>query len=268
MDFSTVVAPLPATTSASPVLIQDSDCEVDSADSDVEMSVAHQPLDFMEIFSPPRVFFAVKRLGLNAEAMYCMDLTRGYNFLTAEARAECFQAVREKKPRWLNASPPCTMYSALQRLFNLKKMTESQKQARFLEADNLLDFSMYLCRFQALEGRYFLFEHPSRASSWERQSVKDILDLPGVACTTFDQCRTGLVSPGDNPKPMKKRTTLMSNSSAVQRIFRPLQCHCEPGAHQPIEGSIDGLSLSTWAQHYTAQLCERMAEAVSAQLAD
>ena len=254
---------IPAIAGAPPVVIQESDCEVDSADSDVEMAIDHPQLDFMEVFSPPRVFFPVIRRGLLAEVQCSMDLTKGFDFLTVESRAACLQALKEKKPRWVNVSPPCTMYSPLQQLFNLKKMSESQKRARFQEADNLLDFGMHLCRIQSAAGRYFLFEHPARASSWERPSVKQALELPGTFLIAFDQCRTGLVSPGDNPKPIKKRTILMSNAAAVRSIFAPLQCTCEPGAHQVIEGSIDGVPLSKWAQHYPPALCEAMADAVA-----
>lgn len=244
------------------LVIHESDCEADSADSDVEMVVGYSPLDFMEVFSPPRVFFAVTRRGLKAEVTCSMDLTKGFDFMTVESRAECLKAVQEKRPKWLNVSPPCTMYSALQQLFNLKKMTESQKQARFTEAHALLDFSMHLCYLQSSGGRFFLFEHPARASSWDRPSVKKALTLPNAYLIAFDQCRTGLVSPGDNPKPIKKRTVLMTNAPAVRSIFEPLQCQCEQGAHQTIEGSIDGLSLSRWAQHYSPGLCDAMAEAV------
>ena len=70
-------------------------------------------------------------------------------------------------------------------------------------------------------------------------------------------------SPGDNPKPIKKRTVLMTNAPAIQSKFRPLQCNCPRGSHQTIEGSIDGISLSKWCQHYTPQLCNTIADVVA-----
>ena len=33
-----------------------------------------------------------------------------------------------------------------------------------------------------------------------------------------------------------------------------------------IEGSIDGISISKWCQHYTPELCERLAEAAAVTL--
>eukprot|EP00435_Cladocopium_sp_Y103_P074854 s296_g51.t1 len=231
------------------------------SDNDVEMVL--DQLDFMEVFSPPRVFFAITRRGLSADVQCSMDLTKGHDFLTVESRAACLRAISERKPKFLMVSPPCTMYSALQRLFNLKKMSEEEKAARFLEADNLLDFAMRLCKMQSDGGRYFCFEHPHRASSWQRDCVKAIEGLDGTFTVSFDQCRTGLVAPGEDSKPMKKRTTLMSNAAAINSIFKPLQCACPPDAHQVIEGSIDGISLSKWAQHYPPLLCEKLAEAAS-----
>lgn len=263
-DLANVVRmPMPAAPfTPRPILVASSSSE---ENSDIEMIPGQ--LDFMEIFSPPRVFFAMKRLGLEADVECSMDLTKGHDFLTVDARASCLRAVLERKPKFLMVSPPCTMYSQLQRLFNLHKMSEEQRAARFLEADNLLDFAMHLCKVQSDSGRYYCFEHPHRASSWDRASVKKIRDLDGSFTISFDQCQTGLVSPGSDPKPIKKRTTLLSNAPAIHHIFSPLQCACPAGAHQVIEGSIDGILVSKWAQHYPPLLCEKLAQAASQTLA-
>ena len=234
----------------------------DSDDSDVEM--VSQQWDFLEIYTPPRVCFAVARYNLLTGPS--MDLETGFDFMTMESRASCLQQVQEHLPRFLMLSPPCTMYSPLQALFNLHKMSEEEKRQRFLEADTLLNFAMALCRLQSNEGRYFAFEHPDRATSWDRPSVRAVLQLPGTVTVKFDQCQTGLMSPGDNPKPIKKRTVLMTNAPAIQSVFAPLQCNCPRGSHQTIEGSIDGISLSKWCQHYTPQLCNKIADAVAGTL--
>ena len=231
----------------------------DEANQDVVMLVVQK--DFMEVFSPPRVSFAVTRLGLLAGKS--LDLTNGYDFLSMESRAECLRFMSEDEPGFVMLSPPCTMYSPLQVLFNLHKMSDEEKTRRFAEADALLNFAMTICKIQHARGRYFCFEHPQRASSWQRASVQEVLGLTGSFQVTFDQCRTGLVTPGSNPQPIRKRTIMMSNALPVRTVFQGLQCNCPAGAHHPIEGSIDGISLSKWCQHYTPGLCQCIATAVS-----
>ena len=253
--------PIPAPTL---VEVADSDSEMSDGGTGSDGDVVMLPpqLDFLEFFSPPRVCFAAARRGLSADAACSLDITRGYDFMSMESRAECLSIIKRRKPKFVVASPPCTMYSPLQALFNLHKMTEEEKHRRFQEADALLKFTMSICKQQALKGGYFAFEHPQRASSWGRQFVDEIRQMPDVHCVSFDQCRTGLMSPGENPQPIKKRTTLMSNAKAIQTVFAPLQCRCPPGSHRAIEGSIDGISLSKWCQHYTPELCDKFAEAV------
>lgn len=244
------------------VRVAESD-ESDMESSDVE-TVVERTVHFMEVFSPPRVCFAVARHGLVAPPMLSLDLTTGYDFLTMEDRARCLRLMESERPQFIIVSPPCTMYSPLQQLFNLKKMAAAEKERRFQEADVMLNFSMSLCRLQQDKGRYFCFEHPFRASSWQRRSVQDIIALPSSFCVAFDQCRTGLVTPGESPEPIRKRTVLLSNAPAILQVFQPLQCTCPAGKHRAIEGSIDGISLSKWCQYYTPQLCTSFAHAVAA----
>ena len=183
----------------------------------------------MEVFSPPRVSFAVSRLGLLAD--WSLDLTNRYDFLTMESRAECLRVVSDEEPEFVMLCPPCTMHSPSQALFNLHKMSEEEKARRFAEADPLLNFAMTICKVQHARGRYFCFEHPQRASSWRRASVQEVLDLPGTFQVTFDQCRTGLVTPGSNPKPIRKRTTFMSNA-AMPYQFRLHSKACSANARR------------------------------------
>ena len=104
-------------------------------------------------------------------------------------------------------------------------------------------------------GRFFAFEHPVRATSWQRRSVKALLEALQVQVVSFDQCRVNLRSPSG--KPIQKRTTLMTNSSAIVQLFK-LQCQCtEP--HQKIEGQDQGIKLSTWCQVYTAEFVDVIA---------
>ena len=53
---------------------------------------------------------------------------------------------------------------------------------------------MIACKKQWKKGRYFLFEHPAGASSWEEECVKEVMKLKGVQVVTIDQCQYGLES--------------------------------------------------------------------------
>ena len=84
--------------------------------------------------------------------------------------------------------------------------------------------------------------------------------MPGVICTYIDQCRIGLKCP-KTMKPIKERTTLMSNAEGVAAEFQPLQCTGAESLHK-IQESQDGISLARFCQKYTPELCEHLAHAV------
>ena len=43
-----------------------------------------------------------------------------------------------------------------------------------------LDFVVGLYRLQLEEGRLFVHEHPQSASSWQVESVEELMRMPGV----------------------------------------------------------------------------------------
>ena len=59
----------------------------------------------------------------------------------------------------------------------------------------LLYFAIAVCKYQHSHSRYFVQEHPADASSWNEDSVKEVMFLPGVMVSIFNQCRFGLTSP-------------------------------------------------------------------------
>lgn len=259
---------------AAVITLIDSDEELIVSDSETEgVSLPIQvpePLDepgsgswgdaFMEVYSPPRVNIAVRRRGLAANVS--LDLLTGCDLSTFQGRRECMDKLQMHQPLVLLVCPPCTMYSPLQALFNLHKMDPETLAMRWAEAHGHLDFSMFLCKYQRRRRRYFIFEHPQRASSWTRPSVEEEASQPSAQKTTWDQCQTGLRTPDEAQVPIKKRTTILSNLPAVHHLFSPLQCNGSCGQHQHIEGSINGISLSHWCQMYPAPMCEKLAEAV------
>ena len=152
-------------------------------------------------------------------------------------------------------SPPCTMFSKLQNC-NWKRMDPQVCRRRLEEATLHLDFAMLLARIQHAHGRFFCFEHPAGASSWQCPSVQALV-AAGARRTVFDQCRFNLRHPVTN-QPMRKRTAMLSNSDAVAENFTNQMCACEE-PHHAIQGPCQGVPLSRLCQRYTPELCDCIA---------
>ena len=213
------------------------------------------PDDVLEVFGRTVSAIASRR-GLRS----CpFDLKVGKDLSQLETRCEVFRTMEQRRPKLLVTSPPCTMYSRLQRLWNVKKMSPEQYSRRKAIADEYLRFSHTCNKLQHNAGRSFAHEHPAGASSWKEDSTQAVVNLPGVYNALFDQCQFGLTSPRGTP--LKKKTRILCNNA---RLFNALHgCNCRPGlhTHRRIEGSEDGHRLSTWSENYPPALCNALLDA-------
>ena len=215
--------------------------------------------DFLELFSPPRVNIHCRELGMVAD--YSIDLLTGYDMTCFEVRAQVTELLRSGGIRFAMMSPPCTMYSQMQVCFkNFEKMNPLHLERKWQEAHLYVDFCMIHALEQWKRGLWFCFEHPARASSWQRSNVQQIAALPGVQKTEFHQCRLGLKTPVTG-EPIKKATALMSNAPAIAEAFSQMRCNCTV-PHRHIEGSEGGIQLSKWCQCYPRNLCALLAQCV------
>ena len=165
-----------------------------------------QPVDVLEVFGRTVSAIASRR-GLSS----CpFDLKVGKDLSQLETRSEVFRAIEQRRPKLLVTSPPCTMYSRLQRLWNIKKMSPEVYNRRKAIADEYLQFSHTCNKVQHNAGRSFAHEHPAGASSWKEDSTQAVLNLPGIYNALFDQCQFGLVSPRGTP--LKKKTRILCNN--------------------------------------------------------
>ena len=125
--------------------------------------------DFMEVYSPLRVAVAIMRLGMSSGGSF--DLLNGCDLLSTQGRAMVLRALEHQKPLMLMVSPPCTMYSELMRLWNLKKMAYEVRKLREQEAYLMVRFAFQLCRMQDDAGRFFASSIPivQAAGSWTLQ---------------------------------------------------------------------------------------------------
>lgn len=207
----------------------------------------------MEVFCPPRLVAEAQARGLKAGIS--LDKDTGWNAnLSSEKRHAC-ALLQKHRPWLLLVSPECRMYSIMQRNCNQKKMDPKVWEEQLAEADDHVDFGMDLCIAQGKDQRKFVFEHPSGAASWKKETVQRVLEeVPGARIISFAQCRFGLQAP--NGQPLQKLTKFLTNSKAVIQTFQGCQCVCESLGltHAKIEGSMEGHRMSRWAQKYPPSL--------------
>ena len=214
-----------------------------------------QPVDVLEVFGRT-VSATASRRGLRS----CpFDLKVGKDLSQLDMRIEVFRMIEQRRPKLLVTSPPCTMYSKLQRLWNIKRMSPEEYTRRKAIADEYLRFAHTCNKIQHNAGRFFAHEHPAGASSWTEDSTQAVVTLPGTHNALFDQCQFGLTSPRGTP--LKKKTRILCNSA---RLFCALNgCTCRRGSHvhKPIMGSENGYRLSTWSENYPPALCNALLDA-------
>ena len=213
----------------------------------------------MEFFSPPRFVVECQARGLPATTSW--DLTLGWNADNPGDRQTAWQALEDQDPWLTTLSPECTMFSITQRNCNIKKMDPVEVAQRMAVAIEHMDYCIEICFDRSRKGRVFLLEHPSTASSWNLDSVIDACQrIPGCRICSFAQCRYGLKSPSG--KPMQKLTKFLTNSVAIAQEFHGKTCLCKSQGieHQPIEGTDQGRSLSTWAQVYPKPLVKAVVD--------
>ena len=139
-----------------------------------------------EIYSPPRVTAATKLLPeLRLIPGFALDLTtvndkgEPWNFDLKVMRDEALRRVREEKPLLLVGSPMCTAFSTWQRINNLIRDPQVvQREMR--DALVHLRFCVELRREQMRHGRYFLHEHPAYATSWQDDTMRELMGEHGV----------------------------------------------------------------------------------------
>lgn len=217
--------------------------------------------DVAEIYSPCRVLAHTSTLSLRGELS--VDKLTGWDLNTECDRKRLARTLAQRRPRVLVLSPPCTMFSALQAT-NWFRMQRQSREARWEEAIVHLQLTVFLCTWQHLNQRGFIFEHPATALSWANPLVQDLAQRKGILMCKFHMCAFGLAAQDDSSKFHRKSTYLLTNMPSVYKQFHGKRC---PGNHKhiAIQGSAPGGSKrSYWAQHYPQHFCEALAAAIHA----
>ena len=150
-------------------------------------------------------------------------------------------------------SPECLAFSVARRPAwrHLKGTNLTDPEAAGLR---FMSLCVRVAEYQMRRGRGFLLEHPEGASSWELDSVREILGRPGVLSGVADLCQYGLAVKGGEPK--KKPTRFMTNRAS---ILQPLLLRCD-GNHS--HRQLCGKALTRAAQTYPPGLVQAMSEGI------
>ena len=201
----------------------DSDSEAIIDNADLSVNCIPNCLQLVaEYYSVPRVVPAVAAkiiaggLAFGNPSLSC-DLRNGWDFMCPSKRSCTLKLLHVLPVLFLILSPPCTAFSALNHLWNYPKLPLQERDRRIAIGRVFVSHSMQCAMAQWESGRYFVYEHPASASSWQLDEVKAMSEKPGVSCVVFDQCMCGLVSPIGRI-PMRKRTRLMTNSQVMFRV--------------------------------------------------
>ena len=173
-----------------------------------------------------------------------MDLTTGdpetgkpWNLADGKARAKANKLILEGKPYCVILSPMCTAFSQMQHI-NKDRRDAKVVNRDLEEAKDHIRWTMRVCSLQHRHNRYFAFEHPGGASSWDMPEVQKVAKLERVEIAKFDMCQYGMtmIDPFDGKaEPVKNRTTIMTNSPEIAwRMSKICPGHHE---HIPLEGS-------------------------------
>ena len=137
-----------------------------TSDDEVEMMevVPDGPVsrvDVCELFSRPRLVLRCGAFGLLGGNSFDFKDDSEMDLGTVNGRAAVWHHLETVQPEVAVLSPPCTLFSALMRLWCRESMGEAKYQSRRLVAERLLLFAVEIALFQIRVGRFFCWSIPT-----------------------------------------------------------------------------------------------------------
>jgi hypothetical protein len=211
-----------------------------------------------EFYSPPRVVPMASNMGLRASVS--LDLQNGHDFLQAGCCEQSLGYLSTTGVLMLIMSPPCTVFSPLQELWNIHRMNEAKWKQIWEDGVALFKHAVTCAFTQINLGRLFIIEHPVNATSWKLPTTLDLLAHPDTKSVIFDQCAFGAATKV-TCTPTRKRTRLLTNSLMVYNMFNKKYC-TKDHVHKHLEGSEGGMKRTKWAAQYPPALCQAFVQCV------
>ena len=234
--------------------------------------------DVCEVYSQPRVVAeaGMRRFGqTQLKPGWSLDLTQvdpedglPWGLSDRKKVRKLWRLVKDGKPYCLICSPPCTMYCPLQ-AWNKSKFSAEEWEKKLQQARKHLQLCLELCKYQRSQNRFFIFEHPASAKSWQLPELKELKSLDGAYAVEFDMCRFGMVAKDDDGvvRPVQKETRMITNSWEVARRLN-MKCPNRKQAGKPHEKHQHTKLLGGKAKHcqvYPKELCRALCAGIAAQ---
>lgn len=148
----------------------------------------------MDIYSPARITKACRAFGLPPGD--ALDLTNGWDLSRADRRREELRLRQEREPDVATCAHPCTRFSTLNKFSIAAKGPEWEawhlkEKAKAVEH---LEFCALFMKRQHRDHKYFLFEHPAGADSWNVKEIQKVMQLEGTQLHRTDLCQFGLTT--------------------------------------------------------------------------
>ncbi len=211
---------------------------------------------FAEVFSPPRMAPVFVERGFLA--VHSFDILQGCDLLDPEQRRRVVDIIGLCRPRHLMISPPCTVFSQMQRS-NVSRRKDTNKWCRrYAEGVELFNFALELAEIQQTGGRFFTIEHPSGASSWKLPQCEKFFHMSDVKFAVFHQCVFGAKTKFFK-MPTLKPTALLTNSPSVYAAFHEKFCRGRHSFHARVHGSEGGMTRTAHAAIYPRKFCSALA---------
>lgn len=142
-----------------------------------------------EAFSPPRIAELAGRRGMRQGTSF--DYDTGWDLADVQQRKRMWQTLRAEDPDLVVISPPCGPFSLLQEL-NYPRMDPEKVMYILQVGIGNLEVAALVALWQVKRGRYFVYEQPHLARSWDEECISRIEKLDGVHRVRCDMCAYGL----------------------------------------------------------------------------
>ena len=222
------------------------------------MAMGHTKAEVVELFSPARVTKWCRKFRL--QPGWALDLTTrdprdgvAWDFDNPEIQAKAIKYIENERPWLVVGSPECRAFSTLQNL-NYPHMDPELVRALVQKAIAHVEFCTRVYELQRVSGRYFVHEHPARATSWNLRCIQELSEKAGVRTVLGHMCQFGMQQHDEEGMGhILKPTKFMTNSDCIaQQLDR--RCEGKGGArhrHIPLMGG----RRTKDAAIYPDQLC-------------
>ena len=158
-------------------------------------------------------------------------LSGGLDLLDPEHVEILKDVIRAQEPDVITLAPPCGPWSAWQRLRKRKAALRELRRQHL----PFWDFVAWCWDFQSATGGLVVLEQPSTS---EALRLPVMTRRQQVFQKVVHMCKMGMKD-RISKRPHKKPTAVQMNHEAITTpMFPEMTCCCEPGEHQPIEGTV------------------------------